>query len=122
MKKYNELLNENLLLSSPLLRMAGLRGAYKAVESLVRDVVYHGAKFIARNPHLVIAGAIVVDYTILDQKMTKAIINYFEQTFPGHAMYVYRALKDISVENEAQPMDVAKMFAEVMNAQTKENN
>lgn len=118
MKTYNELLNENFLLSNPLFKMSALRGAYKGVETLVKDVVYHGARFIARNPHLVIAGAIIIDFTILDQKMTKEIIRYFEQTFPGHAMYVYRALKDISVENEAQPVDVAKMFAELMSKQS----
>ena len=114
MKTYSELMTENFLFANPLIRLSSLRGAYKAVENLARDIVYHGTKFLVKNPHLVLAGAIIVDFTLLDGATTKAIAKYFKETFPGHAMHVYDELAKISMDNKIQPGEVARAFIAVM--------
>lgn len=113
MKTYNDLISENFLFANPMLKLSALKGVYRAVEELVKDAVVGGAKFIVKNPQMLLAGAILIDYSLPGEKgaMTRKIADYFRETFPGHAMAVYNMLADISVETETQPTTVAQMVS-----------
>ncbi len=108
MKTYNELITEATLLSNPVTNMAkfsALKGAYKAIENLARDVVYGGAKFIVKNPNVALAAAVAVD-SVFGFAGTKALGRYFQERFPGHAMSVYNTLVKITVDSQVNPKDV----------------
>lgn len=108
MKTYKQLINEATLFSSPF-RFSAIRGVAKAVEDLARDVVYSGVKFVVKHPNIALAGAIAVD-SVFGFKGTKALAKYFEERFPGHAMNVYNKLVQITVDNDADEVDVGNQF------------
>lgn len=126
MKQYNELITEAVFLkalTNPFTRKAAnsaLKGAYKAVEQLTKDVIVGGTKFIVRNPHYAIAGLLFLDYGVLkDGPMTKAVSNYFKNTFPGHSMAFYDGLAEITVDNKIQPEEVADAVVAINDHFTK---
>ena len=129
MKTYKELINENFLLSNPMFKLSALRGVYKAVEKIVTDTMYHGVKFAVKNPHLLIAGAIIIDFTLPQSKgaMTKAIANYFKETFSTDAMKVYHflhsddwatKLAEVAVNTQTQPVDIANLVVKAQGQQS----
>ena len=127
MRQYDELLTEAITLkalTNPFTRRAAtsaLRGAYRAVEELTKEVLVSGTKFIVRNPHYAIAGLMFLDYGVLkDGPMTNAAIKYFENTFPGHARSFYNGLAEITVDNKIQPEEVADAVVAISDHFTKQ--
>lgn len=108
MKTYNDLITEATLLSNPVTNMAKfsvLKGAFKGIEKLAKEIVVSGAKFVVKNPNVALAAAIAVD-SLFGFAGSKAIGNYFVGRFPGHAESFYQALTKISVDSKVNPKDV----------------
>lgn len=117
MKTYNDLITEATLLSNPVTNMAkfsALKGAYKGIEQLAKDVVVSGTRFVVKNPNVALAAAIAVD-SLFGFAGSKAIGKYFAERFPGHAESFYQSLMKISVDSKVNPKDVGDALEDRVN-------
>lgn len=111
-------MTENFLFSNPMFKLSALRGVYKGIEKIVADTMHHGVRFAVKNPHLLIAGAIIIDFTLTKGELTKKIRDYFKDAFVTDAMKVYDfvhsdkmidELTELTINTKTQPNVVARL-------------